>query len=569
MNTSFLNTQFQISNEYEGFYIKANESSKKDAEKLSLEVSKGIFNNMSIFFQSYYILNSDSKTIGLNEAEKLNGNLGISVTFPSIIKSYLTYGIEKNKQVSIVQEGPRFYIASYIDGLRFSDVNIKSNFVLDRTELKDGRRNSSLNFLTRVEGNFLEQNTMYLSMDYFNLRRDYIVFPIYIQSFFETRTEQRTLPAIYINYNIFDKAYLSFSGQISYYSIHRWYNFFDPTNSYSAVERTLVEQSSSINVEVYYRSETFSPKIGFNFYLRNEENTIDKKFDIDNQSFNQILTTESQKNNNQSRANLYYQCSLDTSKTNTINIAGNISILRYNTPSELNDDDRDEFSFLSTFSTNHIFSKYFSFSVSLNLQLNHLVLLKSTRSSLNNWNRIINLSTSSTLQYKQLFWKPTFEIFSNYLVYDFETNNNVQSYAFRQFVYKDTLMFYLSDEFSIFSNIVYKYSERGTLFWKEFSMTKELDINELFIKTMLFTQASQNLRFGLGGRIYNIKQRPIGKFSIPESYSFYSFSPETEIRISLGKNNVVFLQGWYELKFWNYKIAGENPNFMLTTIVNL
>lgn len=563
-------TEFGISNEYEGFLIRGNENSKKDGEKFNFYISQNLFSFLKFFTDVNYLLNSDSKTIGLNEAEKLNLNVGSSFVITNFGKSFISYGIEKNKQVSIYQQGPRFAFGLRTEKINITDVNLNTNFFWEKVKLKDGRKSSTITFETFLDGKFEEGNSIFLALDYQNIQRDYVVFPIYLNNFFESRLENKIFPTFGLNYNLFDKTFVSFTGRVYSYKIQRFYNLFDPTNQYTAVERTLYEQSFDLNFELFAQSKYFSPKLGFSYFYRNEENALNKRFDIDIQTFSQLSTTEFQKNNYQTRLKLFYNLIFYPSSSNMTTFSGNVGILRYDTPSTLNDDDRDEFQFFTSLSTRQQISKHYALSLALDVQMFHLVFLKSSHSSLNNWNRIIKLSASNDFQTENFVWKPTFEIFSNYLVYDFETSaTGIQSYAFRQFVYKDTLQLFLSKNISFSAFLVYKYSERGTLYWKDFAMTKELDIKELFAKTMLYYNHQNKVQFGFGARAYNITQKPIGKRNLPESYSYYSLSPETEIKIFLSKNNVIFLQGWYELKFLNYKIVGENPNLMLTTMVNL
>ncbi|MCX7908313.1 MAG: hypothetical protein N2560_02195 [Ignavibacteria bacterium] len=562
-NVSFLN-------DYEGFIIRGNEISKKDQEKLFLEVDKSLFHFLDLSIQSNYLFNSDTKTIGLYEAEKINGSVGLVLKLPPISKVLFTYGMEKIKQVSIEQYGPRLSLGANVENFNIIDVNLNSKLFLEEINLKDGRKNSNIFFNLKFDGQFEENNSLFISLDYSNLRRDYIVYPIYLDNFFETRKENRLFPTFGLSYNLFGKTYVNFTGQLNLFSINRYYNLFDPTNQYSAIERTLLEQSTEFNIELFAENKYFSPRFGLNYYLRNEENTIDKKYEIDNQTFSQLASTELQKNNFQNRLRLFYNFVFRPSKNNLTFLNGNLSILRYDTPSQLNDDDRDEFSFLTTLSTIQKFSEYYTLSISFDIQLNHLVFLKSTKSSLNNWNRIIKLTASSQYNTEFFLWKPNLEIYSNYLVYDFEVaSNSTKSFAFRQFVYRDSLELFFSNIFMLSSILVYKFSERGKLFWNTFSMTKELGIKEFFMRALLYVSTKPKLQFGFGARIYNIKQVPLGKSSFHEEYSYYSFSPETEIKVFLGKDKVIFLQGWYELKFWNYKIAGENPNLILTTKVAL
>ncbi|MFN3781155.1 MAG: hypothetical protein ACK4SO_03150, partial [Candidatus Kapaibacteriota bacterium] len=106
--------KIKIENEYEGTKIKANEFSSKDAENLNISLTQAIFKSINIFFQTNYLFNSDSKQIGLSQAEKLNSNIGFKIIFPKNFESTLSYGFEKNKQVSIVENGPRLFLETSI-----------------------------------------------------------------------------------------------------------------------------------------------------------------------------------------------------------------------------------------------------------------------------------------------------------------------------------------------------------------------------------------------------------------------------------------------------------------------
>lgn len=569
LNKTFKILKINLFNNYEGYIIKTNEISKKEVENIKIEISGQALPFLDIFYQSNFFLNTDSKNIGLNEAEKINNNLGLTIAFPKYIKSFVSYGLEKNKQVYIEQTGPRLTFGTNIDNLSLTEINLTSQMFFERIDLRDGRKNNSLVVTGKIHGEFEDNNSIYLSLDYNSYRRDYIVIPIYLTNFFETRLENKLIPNFGLIYNLFKNTTISFFGNLNFHSIRRFYNIFDPTNFNTAIEKILLEYSTDMNIELNSQTEYFSPRIALNYYFRTEENTIDKRFEIDNQSFTQLSTTEFQKNNIQSRLSLLGNLTFTFHKNNITNLSGNISILRYDTPSKLNDDDRDELTILAELSTNQKFSQYYTLALNLDIQLNHLVFLKSSKSSLNNWNRIIKFGATSNYSTEFFSWKPTLEVFSNYLVYDFEFQGSItKSFAFRQFVYKDTFEIAISNSFSISNFLTYKFSERGKFFWNSFSMTKEMEINEFFNKTMFYYENKKNWKFGIGARIYNIKQIPKGKSPLQETYAFYSFSPETEIKISLSKDNVIFLQGWYELKFWNYKIVGENPNLMLVTKVS-
>lgn len=557
--------EFTLKNDYNGFLIKTNENAIRDIENFNLQYFQPIRENLKIFLSADYSLNSDSKSIGLNQAERMKSDLGFELNNPKYFQLSTAIGIERNKQVTIVNYGPQITISLKNLNLKFSDFNFSGLLFSENSYLNQGKRNSDFIAQAKLLGNFEANNSFELNLNYGRNQRDYIAFPPTLNDLFERRIENRINPMFSIAYNLFDSLFVQFNGNVNSYQIRKSYNYLIITNPQTAIERTLSEQIFDFTLRFDYRSKSIFPSIGINLFYRNEENILNKKFQIDEQSFNQLALIESQKNNYQSRFNLFsfFQWEIDTK--NKFAFSGNIGILRYDTPSEFNDDDRDELNFLFNFAYSHKFSKLLKVRSELEFQANHLVFIKASKSSLNNWNRILRLSLSPEYTSEYFRYVPTFEIISNYVSYDFEfKSTSIQSYAFRQFIYRDTLMINLTRKFFLGGYMIYKYSERGLLFWNDFAMTKETEIFELFLRELFNYRIGRQNTAGIGLRIYNIKQESKAGLNLQNQYTFYSISPETEIKIFLSNNNVIFLQGWYELKFGDYKLIGETPNLLVT-----
>lgn len=559
---------FFITQQYFGNLIEGvEEKSGRDDENFKLIYSRNINRFSSLFVEGNYILNSDSRTIGINKVQRLNGNLGINFSIPIVGNIIGSLGYERNSQVQLNANGIRYRADWNSERLSFSEFNIQNSLNLEFLNLTDSRKNSDISISSNLSGIFPGKNTLYLSVNYKSMRRDFVVFPYFTAGFFDIRSEWKFFPSLNISYNILENLLIRFSTDMRSYNVQRYYNKYDPTNQYSAVRRNLMEQTLTLNSELNYKSAILEPLFGLSYYSRNEENSLTQNFQLPEGVFAQMVQFEAQKNNYQSRFTLYGSLDCKFSKRDTISFTTSISIFRYDTPSAINDDDRDELSSITKLGYSHSFNKLLNIKASLDLLLNHLVFLKSTRSSLNNWNRILRLSINPAYNGDFLRINPNFEVLANYTVYDFESKNvGVQSYIFRQFSYRDSIFLNFNENFYFFANIVYKLMERGTLYWKEFSMTKETSINEFFGKGLFFSRINSVAEFGIGMRIYNIVQQSSGGFKTSLQYDFYSLSPETEIRIFFGKDKTIILQGWYELKFWNYKIQSKTSN--VTLIIN-
>ncbi|MCX7879983.1 MAG: hypothetical protein N2517_04915 [Ignavibacteria bacterium] len=570
LNKNILFGRVVFNNLYSGSIIKGVDDAFRNEENLNFTYFAQIFTPISLLFQTNYLLNSDSRNIGIKEAERFNGNLGLEFELFNKLRGGVSFGREHNQQWVVKTNGTRYFLYFETSNLKFINFTFNNRLVNERLSLQKERKFSNFSFHSNLSGIFEDSSQIFFDLNYKENTMDYIVPPTYLPDFFERRTHYTFSPSVSFKYFLLDNFSTFFKLDFLSFLVQREYNKFDPTNAFSALRKELTENSISLNLNFDLKTPTFYPLLGISYFYRNEDNSLKPKFEIDEKTLSQLYSLEYQKNNIQTRLNLYLSLGLEPDRKNTFSMSSNIGIMRYDTPSPLNDDDRDEFSAITNISYKRIFSSYLLFTAQLELHLNHLVFLKATRSMLNNWNRIIRLTASTQYRTEFLSYSPSVEIISNYVTFDFEsTGKSVQSYAFRQISYRDSLFVPLSKSLSLFGNAIIKFSERGTLFWKEFSMTKETITNEIFLRYLLGTEIVENLRFSFGGRIYNIEQSPLVAYQINRVYKYYSFAPETEIRFFYNDNNIVFLQGWYELKFWNYKVAGVVPNLILKISVKV
>src|SRR5690606_30952532 len=94
--------------------------------------------------------------------------------------------------------------------------------------------------------------------------------------------------------------------------------------------------------------------------------------------------------------------------------------LRYDTPSKDNFDDRDELLSIARLRYSKMLNPFVETYVNLEGTYNHIVYLFSERSSNNNINRILRLSSGGNYRGKNVTSVNNFEVSANYTVYDFE-----------------------------------------------------------------------------------------------------------------------------------------------------
>ncbi len=554
----------QITHLYYGNTLTGNFFSARDDEAFSLRNILPLAKKTSLVFEGNYLLNSDSRNIGINRAERINGNVGFKASLSNNANFQTLLGYEANRQLNIYSNCLRFLTNLEIKNYELENFKIDGSSTFELLNFDDNRKNRDFRGDLSVSGQFDKDNFLIFGINAYNYFRNYLASPIFDRFFFDQRNERKVTPTVRLSYLIMQNLNLSLGINFSKLDIYRKYNKFDPTNNYSAVTKKLTEETISIFTQLKLNTSHFEGNIALNFYHRNEENSLDRIYNIDDNIFQQMLLMEFQKNNTQNNLILSGELLTKLGRKDTIGIISNIGILRYDTPSNLNDDDRDELSMKGILFHKHRFQSNLSLETSFEISMNHLVFLKASKSIFNNWNRIIKLKLNPNFHSKLFSMSPSFEVLANYTVYDFETSNeNLRSYILRQLSIRDSIFLYFTPNHYLFSNFIIRFNERGILFWNDFAMTRETNITEIFARLLYFTKAIPSLDLGIGLRIYNIYQKDFERISPKLKYELYSISPETEIKIFFDEDKTIILQGWYEIKFWNYTIQSKISNVIL------
>lgn len=555
---------FVIRHIYTGNLILGQGKSYRDDESLFLNFIKPVTNSFSLLLESNFMLSSDSRNIGIKEAERLNSNLGFLYFLGPKVNFSAAVGLERNTQLNILSNGLRYQFKMNLSKFRFGNFIFSSRNSYELVKLQTNRVYTDFLLYTKILGKFDDTNSLQFDLSYQNISRDFIAFPFVSKDFFEKRRESRFSPHLKLAYSPNYRFFANFFGFFSFYSLLKSMSKYEPSDNLSALERSLYEEQLMLYFNVGYSGDIFQPMVGIVYSYRNEKNQANKVFPIDEILFNNYQQFESQKNNYQSKLSIYVNSKFFPFQNDTMLLVADLGILRYDTPSKQNVDDRDEFSSRFLISNSLRFSKYLLLRTELDYNGYHLVFLNAQRSLINNWNHIIRLTFRTIYQTDFFSFNPNVEILSNYTVYDFEQKGySLQNYLFRQVQFRNTSFVYISAKYSLEAQISFRLLERGILFWKSFAMSKETQISELFARFLIFSKLRKSTQLGIGGRVYNIVQIPFAQSSVVEEYKFYSFSPETEIRISLGEDKSIFLQGWYELKFLNRKIITKISNIIL------
>lgn len=239
---------------------------------------------------------------------------------------------------------------------------------------------------------------------------------------------------------------------------------------------------------------------------------------------------------------------LPLSFSDRFSIAGFGSILRYDTPSEQNLEDRDELLVALTLGTSLRVSRYLDLAIMLDGTLSHLVYLLKERSANNNINRVLRLYPRTI--FRPASWFTTtnaFEVLANYTVYDFEQQAaQVRSFSYRQFALVDSTRLEFTHRIGLDFFAYLKLYERGQLKWEEFSeRTENAFVDQTLACQVRFSPAFGTL-FALGVRYFS-QARYLFQDGVRHQDMFSSsLGPTCAIAWEIGLHSRMDFRGWYE-----------------------
>jgi hypothetical protein len=243
-----------------------------------------------------------------------------------------------------------------------------------------------------------------------------------------------------------------------------------------------------------------------------------------------------------------------------LSLRGLASILRYNTPSPVNYDDRDELTNTLSLSIEHPFSSSLTVGLGTEADLIHIVYIMSQRSANNNRNIIYRFYPTIYYDGQAVTSYNRFEVLANYTVYDFEAFSQVHSYSYRQLSYFDSTRVRLTDKVSAFFLGSLKIYTRGELYWETFS---EYPINYFVDGNYWFglSYARDIMQYSIGYRILYLSQYDYVTSKTKEFVTNQkSEGPTASVSIRMTRLQIR-IGGWYQVSVQTSQSAILYPNF--------
>ena len=264
--------------------------------------------------------------------------------------------------------------------------------------------------------------------------------------------------------------------------------------------------------------------------------------------WSQANTQEHINDNTARHTQLSGGAAVPVSSSDRVEVVGSVGILRYDTPSALNVEDRDELLVALSVSTWHRVSRTLDLGILLGGSIDHLVYLLSERSANNNFNRILRLSPRTMFRpFAGFASLNAFEVLANYTVYDFEQQlPSVKSFSYRQFAWLDSTSIDLTHRIGCDFFAYWRVYERGQLEWSQFKEVLQNEATELTYAVQCRVAPAARTMFAVGLRYFGQTNYAYTQ-GVRQVDSFLnSIGPTCAIRWDPGPHSRLTFEGWYQ-----------------------
>lgn len=567
---------FRIDQDYKATSIISTNAATRDDQMLLMEHSSFVHDSsIALVSRGLLFVTQDSRDIGLSSLQRYAAMSGFRWNPDTDIDMTFLGGLEHNKQLGIEALGYVGIAEATLSPMKWEDFTLSARSLYDIRLLDSRRTNTdfSSQFSLLSLGD-TSKSSLQLNGYFRRLGRDFYTF-VNAEQFREVEQRLEDRYGVYGQiYTPLQKSlFVSLDYSAEQGTINRRYAGRVPGVLQTYVNRGLKELQIQLTASLLYQTSIGQYKAGMHYFSRTERNAIQGVFDINPADESTLRAQEQQRDNSAQRVRIFADARIAVTPSDSLYGQGAYSLLRYDTPSVQNYDDRDELQALTELHYAKKMSKSLTVHLTARVQLLHLVFIKQQRSSLNNWNRIFTLSPSVSIRTKKLVSHPHFEVLANYTVYDYEqTVGETRSFSFRQLSIRDSIQWYVNDNYHIEVRLYGRHFERGRLFWNDFAETPISSNDEYFIKVLGFRKKLHNWSIGIGGRYYALIQKSLiltPNIGISGDAVQRFYGPEIQCDYRLDGGSSVVLNGWYERQTVNGITVRYVPNLFLHTHIFL
>ncbi len=558
--------------------IRTTKLSVRDNAFLSLLGQYDFSNSISVGSNVNYYIYADDKKLAINNSSIFNSSAYLKY-YPTKKISFTPFlGLSRNEQIGIIDTGPIYGMEALLDNYNFNEFNLFSEFKFQTEDIAP-RKNQIINLNFNIDKTFVNSYKNKLFGIYSEQRKDFYfdtdsltMSEFDISKNIQSRTENR--------YSIIDRLtlftpinglVLNIDGSLDWRTIDRDTRYISTSNITSSSFDTEVEEfKMNLFSSLNYNSSVVQGVFRIAFSERQEKHRA--KY-IENASeiiFEKRDEQEKRKNNTGKQITLSGEGSFIITSSDRITLSLFHRKLVYDTPSKLNNDDRDEL--LSMFGITYFkrLSPFFNLFATLQGSINNTVYIFKERSANNNTLRVLKLISGGDINLGYLSSRNSAEVSANYTVYDFEDlNPNLKSFSYRQLALRDstTLKLFRTTFFTFLGYV--KFSEQGDFKWDGFANKPVRYLDERYAEPTI-EYRFKHLTFAFGLRFFSLYTYLFDEKNNKYIHSTYtSTAPLSFITYNLSSSLNISIKGWYEFINTESNKKRELANLMIRVNWNI
>ncbi|MFZ4592273.1 MAG: hypothetical protein ACOYN6_14830, partial [Ignavibacteria bacterium] len=359
------------------------------------------------------------------------------------------FGVKDEKQVGVYNTGFSGMLESYANNVNISDFVSSAKLYMSLDKFSE-RTNYNYEVNTQVNKAFSESSGNSGILRAFTVRTDFytpatqsVMNSFNVNNNIQTRSEDYLMLSDNLDYRFTRNLKMKIDGMFFLKNINNGFKYKPVSSSIiteNVYDNNIKENLLRAGFEMDYRLNFLSTRLNVSYTERAEDHTPENIDNLAAPQKNELERIEKDKNNNSKTSTAYMEVIVYASNTNSLRIQGASSLLRYDTDSELNYDDRDEL--LLNGMVSHRYYNFKNFFVETSFEYNSSVLnyIFKEKSSNNNKNSVYKLNSYSVFKpVDGVATKNFFQVLANYTVYKYEDIiSQVQSFSFRQLYLADS-----------------------------------------------------------------------------------------------------------------------------------
>jgi hypothetical protein len=364
----------------------------------------------------------------------------------------------------------------------------------------------------------------------------------------QTRNEDYLMLSDNLDYRFTRNLKMRVDGMFFLKNINNGFKYKPVTSSIiteNVYDNNIKENLLRAGFEMDYRLNFLSTRLNVSYTERAEDHTPVNVDNLAAPQKSELERIEKDKNNNSKTTTAYMEVMVYASNTNSLRLQGASSLLRYDTNSELNYDDRDEL--LLNGMVSHRYYNFKNFFVETSFEYNSSVLnyIFKEKSSNNNKNSVYKLNSYSVFKpVEGVATKNFFQVLANYTVYKYEDIvSQVQSFSFRQLYLADSTDINISKKFIVGLFGELKLYEQGQFNNEKFSVKPLAFYDERTLGSNLSYDVKNFIRLYIGFRHYIRRFYTYDKNEKVLKRTQSTYGPYAGVVMNIRNNSSVYILG--------------------------